>query len=56
MLSLESQIIDATTEEGQQVLKKIEEEERQAKVLASSSPEVTETEKQDAQTSAEQVN
>jgi len=36
MLSLESQIIDATTQEGLQVLKKIEEEERAAKANASS--------------------
>ncbi|RPB02133.1 hypothetical protein L873DRAFT_1826857 [Choiromyces venosus 120613-1] len=45
MLSLESQIIDATTQEGQQVLKKIEEEERAAKASASSSSDVTETDR-----------
>ncbi|CAZ85409.1 unnamed protein product [Tuber melanosporum] len=45
MLSLEPQIIDATTQEGQQVLRKIEEEERAAKANASSSPDITETDR-----------
>lgn len=31
MLSLESQVIDATTEEGQQMLHEIEEQEKRAK-------------------------
>lgn len=42
MLSLESQIIDATTQEGLQVLKKIEEEERAAKANASGSLDILE--------------
>ncbi|RPA89474.1 hypothetical protein L873DRAFT_1796072 [Choiromyces venosus 120613-1] len=45
MLSLESQIIDATTPEGQQVLKRIEEEEHAVKANASCSSGVTETDR-----------
>ncbi|PWW77489.1 hypothetical protein C7212DRAFT_356917 [Tuber magnatum] len=45
MLSLEPQIIDATTQEGQQVLRKIEEEERAAKANALSSSDITETDR-----------
>lgn len=45
MLSLESQIIDATTQEGLQVLKKIEEEERAAKANASGSSDIAETDR-----------
>lgn len=43
MLSLESQIIDATTEEGMMKLKQIEEDERQARVNHSDSTDSTET-------------
>lgn len=44
MLSLESQIIDATTEEGKKKLKQIEEDERQARGNHSDSTDSTETE------------
>lgn len=44
MLSLESQIIDATTEEGKKKLKQIEEDERQARSNHSDSTDSTETE------------
>lgn len=37
MLSLEDQIIDATTEEGQAALKEFEEQERQDRVAAQGS-------------------
>ncbi|KAL0637137.1 hsp90 co-chaperone Cdc37 [Maublancomyces gigas] len=43
MLSLESQIIDATTEEGKKKLKQIEEDERQARANHSDSTDSTET-------------
>lgn len=42
MLSLESQIIDATTEEGKKKLKQIEEDERQARDNHSDSTDSTE--------------
>lgn len=45
MLSLESQIIDATTEEGKEKLRQIEEEERQARANHSDSTVATETDK-----------
>lgn len=44
MLSLESQIIDATTEEGKKKLKQIEEDERQARDNHSDSTDSTKTE------------
>lgn len=44
MLSLESQIIDATTEEGKKKLKQIEEDERQARDNHSDNTDSTETE------------
>lgn len=43
MLSLESQIIDATTEEGKKRLKQIEEDEKQVKGNHSDSAGSTET-------------
>lgn len=44
MLSLESQIIDATTEEGKERLRQIEEDERQARANNSDSTDTTTTE------------